>query len=59
MVRQYETIPFTLYSIGLNARDDGGVPYEDKDKSASRGRYKTDYFRPMDTAADVVAGINN
>lgn len=59
LVRQYETLPFTLYSLGHNARDDGGTPYEDPNQTGMAGRYKVDYLQATSIAADIVAGINN
>jgi hypothetical protein len=53
----YEKIPFTLYSIGPNARDDGGTPYL-SNPNDDRKRYIIDFHLPDTARADIVAGIN-
>lgn len=58
-VRHYQTLPFTLYSIGHNARDDGGAPYQDQNQSDMTRRYMVDYLQSTSIPADIVAGINN
>jgi hypothetical protein len=54
---RYKTMPFTLYSIGLNARDDGGSPYLSSNDIDHR-RYVVDLSQPDTAKADIVAGIN-
>jgi len=54
---RYGQMPFTLYSIGLNARDDGGIPYS-KDLSQNQNCYRVDLSLPNSAPADIVAGIN-
>ena len=62
-VKTHRTVPYTLYSIGADSRDDGGKPYQDEkykndtNASADRARYKLrNYFD--DEKCDIVAGIN-
>lgn len=52
----YAQMPFTLYSVGLNARDDGGRPFEQERSGETRYQITLD---PNDTqSTDIVAGIN-
>ena len=53
----YGTVPFTLYSVGFNARDDGGIPYEDKTANDDK-RYAVNFRLPENAKVDIVAGIN-
>ena len=62
-VRTYKTVPYKLYGIGLDSRDDGGKPYQDEkykddvSKVADRARYGLrNYYDAKQF--DVVAGIN-
>jgi hypothetical protein len=54
----YDWMPYTLYSVGLNMRDDGGVPYRNE-RDDDNVRYKIDFRLPYSTKADIVAGINS
>ena len=64
MVQSDKWMPFTLYSVGPDSRDDGGNPYENTHykahtgTQADRNRYNLagDFLDSKGT--DVVAGIN-
>ncbi|HEX8237297.1 MAG TPA: hypothetical protein VF600_15160 [Abditibacteriaceae bacterium] len=64
LVRSYKSVPFALYSVGPDSRDDGGRPYEDaryKDRAGTQAdlhRYTLsgDFFQS--TKTDIVAGVN-
>ena len=58
-LRSYASKPFKLWSRGLNARDDGGVPCENSNTEGDALRLYR--IRPGDatsSSCDIVAGIN-
>lgn len=55
---RYDQMPFRLYSVGFNARDNGGVPYEDERRTDER-RYKVEVGQSDTAKCDIVEGINH
>lgn len=52
---EYSNWPYTLYSIGADGKDDGGVPIENTNNTQStNSRYRVDF----DKNGDIVAGVN-
>ena len=52
---EYSIMPYTLYSVGADAKDDKGQPIENK---AMRDSARFRYFIDFDKSGDIVAGIN-
>jgi hypothetical protein len=55
-------MPFALYSVGFDARDDGGIPWSDLQNATGKLRHRAN-LKMFDAflngqKADIVAGIN-
>lgn len=60
--KSFGTMPFALYSVGFDARDDGGIPWSDLQNATGKLRHRAN-LKMFDAflngqKADIVAGIN-
>ena len=49
---------FVLYSVGPDAKDDGGKPIDEPEKSKGSSSSRTRYFADQASLGDIVVGIN-
>jgi hypothetical protein len=56
-LKTWGKVPFTLYSIGPDARDNGGKPYQNP-RNRESGLNGLDYESSLAEKCDIVSGIN-